>query len=80
MDVRDQKPLKTRYLILYNFINAFLWLAILSRVVLLIPLVGFKNVYGGVGEFVKWTQTLAGLEVVHAALGDFVLSFRGFGC
>ena len=71
MDIRDRKPLKTRYLILYNTVSAILWLAILCRVVLLVPLVGFKNVYGGVGEFVKWTQTLAALEVVHAAFGEF---------
>jgi hypothetical protein len=34
-----------------------------------VPLVGFGKVYIGVGQFAKWTQTLAGLEVVHAALG-----------
>lgn len=39
--------------------------------ILLIPLVGFENVAGGVGEFAKWTQTLAVLEVVHSALGGF---------
>ncbi len=57
------------YLILYNFGSAILWLAVLGRVILLVPLVGFRNVYGGVGEFAKWTQTLALLEVVHSASG-----------
>ena len=37
--------------------------------ILLIPLVGLKNVAGGVGEFAKWTQTLAVLEIVHSAIG-----------
>ncbi|MCJ1230108.1 hypothetical protein MMC12_006779 [Toensbergia leucococca] len=66
---RPRRPLKTQYLILYNLISAILWLAILGRVILLVPLVGFSNVYGGVGGFAKWTQTLAVLEVVHSALG-----------
>lgn len=39
---------------------------------LLVPLAGFENVYGGVGEFAKWTQTGALLEVVHALVGEFV--------
>jgi very-long-chain (3R)-3-hydroxyacyl-CoA dehydratase len=75
MDIRDQIPLKTRYLILYNFVNAVFWFAILGRVVLLVPLVGFETVYGGVGDFTKWTQTLAALEVAHAVLGDFSCPF-----
>ncbi|EKD14818.1 uncharacterized protein L3040_003963 [Drepanopeziza brunnea f. sp. 'multigermtubi'] len=60
---------KRQYLILYNFVSAVLWFTILGRVVLLVPLVGFGNVYPGVGRFCKWTQTLALLEVVHAATG-----------
>jgi hypothetical protein len=40
-----------------------------------VPLVGFGKVYVGVGQFAKWTQTLAGLEVVHAALGMFDMVF-----
>ncbi|KAK2627345.1 hypothetical protein QTJ16_003311 [Diplocarpon rosae] len=59
--------LKKQYLILYNFVSAFLWLTVLGRVLLLIPLVGFGRVYPGVGRFTKWTQSLALLEVVHAA-------------
>ena len=59
----------TNYLIAYNFMSALLWFAVLGRVILLIPLAGFENVYGGVGQFVKWTQTLAFLEVLHSAVG-----------
>ncbi|KAF7909612.1 uncharacterized protein EAF01_003330 [Botrytis porri] len=71
---RGPKPLqssnsKTQYLILYNFVSALLWLVVLGRVVLLVPLVGFGRLYPAVGTFVKWTQTMALLEVVHAALG-----------
>ncbi|KAK6611572.1 protein tyrosine phosphatase-like protein [Botrytis cinerea] len=71
---RGPKPLqssnrKTQYLILYNFVSALLWLVVLGRVLLLVPLVGFGRLYPAVGTFVKWTQTMALLEVVHAALG-----------
>lgn len=48
-----------------------LWLVVLGRVVVLVPLVGFGKVYKGAGNFTKWTQTLALLEVVHSAVGMF---------
>ena len=32
-------------------------------------MVGFGRVYPAVGYFAKWTQTVALLEVVHAATG-----------
>ncbi|ESZ98355.1 hypothetical protein SBOR_1233 [Sclerotinia borealis F-4128] len=71
---RGPKPLqssnrKTQYLILYNFVSAILWLVVLGRVTLLVPLVGFGQLYPSVGQFIKWTQTMALLEVVHAATG-----------
>ena len=62
---------KQYYLILYNLTSAILWTAILGRLLLLIPLVGVENVYGGLGEFTKWTQTLALLEIVHSATGAY---------
>lgn len=67
-----RKPLtssspQVQYLILYNFVSAILWLAVLGRVLLLVPLVGFGRVYRGVGIFAKWTQTLALLEILHSA-------------
>lgn len=65
----SRQQLKSQYLTLYNFVSAILWVAVFGRVVLLIPLVGAQNVYGGVGEFTKWTQTVALLEVLHSALG-----------
>ena len=73
----QSSSLKTQYLILYNFVSALLWLVVLGRVVLLIPLVGFGRVYPGAGRFTKWTQTLALLEVVHSATGMYL---RPSGC
>lgn len=71
MDTRStpNRRLQNQYLVGYNLLCAVLWTAVLGRVILLVPLVGFQNVHGGVGEFTKWTQTLALLEVVHSALG-----------
>lgn len=74
--LRSNSP-RTQYLILYNFVSAILWLVVLGRVVLLVPLVGFERTYAGVGIFAKWTQTLALLEVVHAATGKCNAVFRG---
>lgn len=60
---------KNVYLILYNAISALLWGVVLGRVLLIAPLHGYRNVYTGVGEFTKWTQTLAVLEIAHSLLG-----------
>ena len=65
----SNRRLQTQYLVGYNLVSAVLWIAVLGRLILLVPLVGFENVYGGVGEFTKWTQTLALFEVGHSALG-----------
>lgn len=35
----------------------------------LVSLTGFESTYAGVGDFAKWTQTIALLEIVHAAAG-----------
>lgn len=40
---------------------------------LLVPLVGFARVYSGAGNFTKWTQTLALLEVLHAAVSECLI-------
>ena len=74
-DTSSKRPLKTQYLILYNFISAILWFAVFGRVVILLPIVGYKNVYGGVGEFAKWTQTMALLEIFHSASGKITHNF-----
>lgn len=72
MDRRGSFPrnqFTSQYLIIYNFVSALLWVAVLGRVILLVPLVGFQGVYGGVGEFTKWTQTAAVMEILHSAFG-----------
>lgn len=77
MDTRStsSRRFQTRYLVGYNLVCAVLWTAVLGRVILLVPLVGFSNVHDGLGEFTKWTQTLALLEVVHSALGIITRAF-----
>ena len=66
---KPSRNLKTHYLIAYNLVSSILWFSILGRVLLLVPLVGFQHVSGGVGDFAKWTQTLAVLDIVNSALG-----------
>lgn len=62
-------PAKTTYLILYNSLSALLWSVVLGRVLLITSVHGWQSVFLGAGDFTKWTQTLAGLEVLHAATG-----------
>lgn len=84
--VRNVPPSwRSLYLIAYNSVSTLLWAVVLGRVVLITLLhgggtrsgfgggmdwLGGMNVFRGVGEFTKWTQTLAGLEVLHAATGE----------
>ncbi|KAI0024989.1 protein tyrosine phosphatase-like protein [Xylariomycetidae sp. FL0641] len=62
-------PVKTGYLILYNAVSATLWLAVLGRVLGANVVRGHRFAYPAVGDFCKWTQTLAGMEVLHSLLG-----------
>lgn len=66
------------YLLIYNTLSLILWFCVLGRVVILIALLGTENVYGGVGQFAKWTQTLAGVEVLNSALGESSVLFVSF--
>ena len=68
--IQPRRDRKIHYLITYNLASSILWFAVLARVLLLVPLVGFKHVSGGVGDFAKWTQTLALLEILNSALGS----------
>jgi hypothetical protein len=38
-------------------------------VLLIAPLKGYETVFAGTAEFTQWTQTLAGLEVLHSLIG-----------
>jgi very-long-chain (3R)-3-hydroxyacyl-CoA dehydratase len=83
MDARDTsrkgqaKPLKplqssspkTQYLILYNTVSCLLWLVVLLRTLSITFIAGPSHLLAEVGTFVKWTQTLAGLEVLHSLTG-----------
>ncbi|TGZ83033.1 PTPLA-domain-containing protein [Ascodesmis nigricans] len=60
--------LVTKYLILYNTISCILWLGVLGRVLLLLPLFHHSDIFSSVGEYTKWTQTVALLEIVHIVL------------
>ncbi|KAG5916260.1 hypothetical protein E4U42_007728, partial [Claviceps africana] len=61
-------PLKTGYLVLYNSASAVAWSVVLGRTISLLCLGGAPAVYGGVGEWTKWTQTMAVMEVLHSLL------------
>ncbi|KAI1458284.1 PTPLA-domain-containing protein [Annulohypoxylon moriforme] len=66
---KKASPIKNGYLILYNAVSATLWLTVLVRVVSANITGGPLLVYPTTGEFCKWTQTLAGMEVLHSLLG-----------
>lgn len=62
---------KRTYLVGYNALSAALWAVVLYRTARVLATTGGRAeaVYPAVGEWTKWTQTLAGLEVVHSVLG-----------
>ncbi len=64
---------KTGYLALYNFASAVLWTAVLGRTAVAAAAVllssGPALVRVDVEAFARWTQTLAGLEVLHSVFG-----------
>lgn len=57
------------YLIFYNFLSAVQWSVVLGRTAMLASAYGPEYVYPNIGQYTKWTQTLAGLEVLHSMLG-----------
>ena len=67
---KPASPLNKGYLILYNAISAIAWSVVLGRTISLYTLRGPHFVYLGVGEWTKWTQTMAGMEVLHSLLGN----------
>lgn len=66
-------PQKSSYLLYYNFVSFVLWSVVTLRAVVLIPLLVQHNalheIYDALFTFLRNTQTLALLEVVHAVLG-----------
>ncbi|KAF5696547.1 cytochrome P450 monooxygenase [Fusarium globosum] len=63
------------YLIFYNFLSAVQWSVVLGRTAMLASAYGPEYVYPNIGQYTKWTQTLAGLEVLHSMLGVVRASF-----
>lgn len=72
---RQSSPLKNGYLIAYNFVSAVAWATVLGRTVALFALRGPHFVHLGVGDWTRWTQTMAAMEVLHALLGSLELSY-----
>ncbi|KKA30355.1 hypothetical protein TD95_001012 [Thielaviopsis punctulata] len=66
--VRKNGPLKTAYLVAYNLASLVAWMTVLGRVLVILGLRGPAFVYATAGEWTKWTQTLALMEVVHALM------------
>jgi very-long-chain (3R)-3-hydroxyacyl-CoA dehydratase len=60
---------KAQYLTVYNLVSSMLWAIVLGRTLILSPQAGTSGVYNKVGEYTKWVQTLALLEVVHSLVG-----------
>lgn len=60
---------RSLYLIFYNSLSALLWSVVLGRVLAICAIHETFIVYQGTGQWTKWTQTVAALEVVHAAIG-----------
>jgi very-long-chain (3R)-3-hydroxyacyl-CoA dehydratase len=64
-----QSATKNAYLTLYNFASALLWASILARTVTGLDKKA-GTTYAVQGEFVKWTQTIALMEVAHSLFGE----------
>ncbi len=67
-------PLRTGYLVLYNTVSAAAWAVVLYRTVLTCLNAGYPYTYFEVGEWTRWTQTAACLEVLHSLFGMSLLS------
>lgn len=66
---RQELKLKANYLVAYNTLSSALWAVVLVRTAVTVARGGFENVYDNVGEYTKWTQTLAVMEIIHALAG-----------
>ncbi|CAI6088855.1 unnamed protein product [Clonostachys chloroleuca] len=67
--VNNESPIKNAYLLFYNAISAVAWGIVLARTVSLAGLEGPEAVFPAIGNRTKWTQTAAGLEILHSLLG-----------
>ncbi|KAJ3475334.1 hypothetical protein NLG97_g9496 [Lecanicillium saksenae] len=67
----SSSPLRTGYLILYNAISAAAWSVVLYRTIVscVDADIGFQYTYFEVGDWTRYTQTAACLEILHSLLG-----------
>lgn len=71
--VKQSSSTKSTYLLAYNGISFLLWSIVTLRAIVLIPSLAahdkLHTLYDALFEFLRATQTLALLEVAHAAIG-----------
>ncbi|KAK4702840.1 hypothetical protein P7C70_g3380, partial [Phenoliferia sp. Uapishka_3] len=73
--------IKRTYLMAYNIGSALSWASVMRQLVTCVlsnpdsEVVGAREAFGQMGETTKFVQTMAGFEVVHAALGLVRSSF-----
>jgi hypothetical protein len=61
---------RSQYLVVYNGTFALLWFTLLIRTLAISPLYSYNKTYVIVGNFAKWVQTVALLDVLHSATGQ----------
>ncbi|KAL7791036.1 hypothetical protein V8C37DRAFT_410622 [Trichoderma ceciliae] len=61
--------IRNGYLVLYNAASAMAWGLVLQSTVAALVRSGPQTVFLATGEFTKWTQTAAALEILHSLLG-----------
>lgn len=64
-----QSPQTKMYLLLYNFNNACLWTIVLGRLLYNIAFSSLDEVESDMGSFVRFTQSIALLEIFHSIFG-----------
>lgn len=62
--------LRTGYLVLYNALSSAAWSIVLYHTITAWRNKGHESVFFEVGEWTRWTQTAAAMEVVHSLLGN----------
>jgi hypothetical protein len=68
------------YLTLYNAVSCGLWATILYRTITIVGTEGnYGALFGETGEFVKWAQSAAMMEIVHSLLGESFSFCFGWG-
>lgn len=62
-------PLRSAYLVVYNALSAAAWAVVLYKTALTWYTKDNQEVFFEVGEWTKWTQTAAALEILHSLFG-----------